>query len=66
MDRETIEQMKQASNIWAMIAAGGFIAACFQGQLIWGLILALFSVHMSLKLTGMWVRAEKRSKEWHK
>lgn len=59
MDKARIEQIKQSANIWGMIAAGGFIAACFQCQFIWGLILGVYSVHMSLKLTRQWAEAEE-------
>lgn len=44
-----IEKLKQTSNIWAMLAAGVFIAALFQGFWILGPLFGAYSLHMSNK-----------------
>lgn len=45
-----IEKLKQGSNIWAMLAAAGFVAALFQGFWFLGALLGLYSTHKSFAL----------------
>ena len=54
-----IEQLKQASNIWAMLAAASLAAMFFQGEIFWGIVLGAYSVKMCFSLIRTRIQKEE-------